>query len=186
VYHAAAPQSNPALRPPQPARRDADTTPVAAAPPHDTASWRDSARIHTLAPALELLPLIPLLVWISPVAGRDNADPFWWLAGVTGLGWAVIGRWRTGIAVALARVFILIVGLQALAITTLAESCNPAVDAGCNPNAATLDALFYPALGTLGLFYAATTLLSALFVAKAYARRSRAAAAPTVDLAPNL
>ena len=125
------------------------------------------ARLRTFAPGFELLPLVPALVCISPIAGRELDSPFWWLAGVTGLGWAVIGRWRTGIAIALARVFILIVGLQALAITTLAESCNANVDAACNPNAATLDALFYPVLCVLGLFYAGTTILSALFVAKA-------------------
>ena len=141
------------------------------ATPH-SGSWRDSAdRLRAFAPGFELLPLIPMLVWISPIAGRENAGPFWWLAGVTGLGWALAGRWRTGIVIALGRVFILIIGLQALAITTLAESCNSAVDAACNANAATLDALFYPALGTLGLFYTGTTLVSAIFVAKANVAR---------------
>jgi hypothetical protein len=142
-------------------------------PPRTEALARTLAPFRGIAPGLELLPLVPAIVWILPAVGRESAGPFWWLAGVTGLGWALIGRWRTGIVVALARVFILIVALQALAVTTLAESCDAAIDAACDPNAATLDALFYPTLGALGLFYAGTTLLSALFVAKAQAAGRR-------------
>jgi hypothetical protein len=134
--------------------------------------WRDaSPRRRILAPYVELLPLIPAAVWFSPIGGGSGSSPFWWLAGLTGLGWALVGRWRTGVVVALVRVFILIIGLQALAIATIAESCDPALDPACSSTGAWLDSMFYPALITLGVFYVVTTVGSAVLVERVRRRR---------------
>ncbi len=120
---------------------------------------------------MELLPLIPAIVWFSPIGGGAGSSPFWWLAGITGLGWAFVGRWRTGVAVALIRIFILILGLQALAIATIAEACDPAVDAACSSTSAWLDSMFYPALIALGAFYVGSTVGSAMLVERVRRRR---------------
>ena len=117
--------------------------------------------------ALELVPLIPFAVQFSPLTPGGDVTPLWVLAFTTGLGWAVAGRWRTGVLIAAARVGILWAGIYALLITSFGGECalnDPVCDEGWQRSLAT------PLLWGMGLFYVAAAIASAWLAARAASR----------------
>lgn len=133
---------------------------------HGWQRWRRPAAI-----ALELLPLAPFVVQFSPLTPSDEVSPLWVLALATGLGWAVAGRWRTGVLIAAGRVGVLWAGMYALLIASFSGDCplgDPACDDGWQRAAAS------PILWAMAAFYFVTSVASAWLAQRAAAQRAAA------------
>ena len=129
---------------------------------HGRQRWRRPAVI-----LLELLPVAPFVVQFSPLTPRDEVSPLWVLALATGAGWAVAGRWRTGVLIAAARVGVLWAGMYALLIASFSGDCplgDPDCEDGWQRAAAS------PILWGMAAFYIITSVASAWFAQRTASR----------------
>jgi hypothetical protein len=118
------------------------------------------------AAALELVPIIPFAMQFSSLTPRDEVTPLWVLAFTTGLGWAIAGRWRTGLMIAAVRVAVLWAGIYALLITSFGGDCALGDDT-CDDG---LRMLATPMLWAMGLFYVGSAIASAWLAQRAAAK----------------
>jgi hypothetical protein len=129
----------------------------------------DAGAVRTrIAPFIELLPLVPFIVQFSFATDTDKLTPTWPLAMVAGLGWILVGRWRTGLGFAVGRLVVLYAGLMALIYTSLADTCE-AGDPRCISTGSALADAATPLLWVLCAFYVTVSLGSAYLLSRAIA-----------------
>jgi hypothetical protein len=132
--------------------------------------YRPSVSKASVAPLLELLPLVPFVAQFSFLTAPDALTPLWPLGIAAGLGWVLIGRWRTGLGYAVVRLAVLYAGFIVLVYVSLSDLCD-AADPRCIDTGSTLHSFATPLLWTLCAFYAATALGSAYLLNRSISKQ---------------
>jgi hypothetical protein len=122
-----------------------------------------------MAPIVELLPIVPFVVQLTPVTGSGSLTPIWPLAMVAGLGWILAGRPRVGFGFAVVRLVVLYAGLIGLIYTSLSENCDIA-DPRCIDAAPAPRAVATLLLWVLCAFYVVASLGSAYLLGRTISR----------------
>jgi hypothetical protein len=128
----------------------------------------------SIAPLLELLPLVPFIAQFSFLTDSATLTPLWPLGVAAGLGWVLLGRWRIGLGYAVIRLALLYAGFIVLVYVSLSDLCD-AAGPRCIESGSSLHSIATPLLWGLCAFYAGTALVSAFLLNRSVSnRRARA------------